>query len=69
MRKATIIMLALVMGTCSRPPTTLEEVLTSGQLRVITRNSPTTYYEGALGTDGPEFEAKALASATHIFVS
>ena len=49
-------MLALVLGTCSRPPTTLEEVLSSGQLRVITRNSPTTYYRGALGFDGPEFQ-------------
>jgi membrane-bound lytic murein transglycosylase F len=54
MRKATIIMFALVLGTCSRPPTTLEEVLSSGQLRVITRNSPTTFYRGAFGEDGPE---------------
>ena len=56
MRKATIILFALVLGTCSRPPTTLEEVLASGQLRVITRNSPTTYYNGPLGEDGPEFQ-------------
>jgi membrane-bound lytic murein transglycosylase F len=56
MRKATIILFALVLGTCSRPPTTLEEVLSSGQLRVITRNSPTTFYRGALGDDGPEFQ-------------
>jgi len=56
MKKALIIMFALVLGTCSRPPTTLEEVLKSGQLRVITRNSPTTYYEGAQGLDGPEFQ-------------
>jgi membrane-bound lytic murein transglycosylase F len=56
MRKATIIMFALVLSTCSKPPTTLEEVLSSGQLRVITRDSPTTYYEGAIGFDGPEFQ-------------
>ncbi|MCP3999556.1 MAG: membrane-bound lytic murein transglycosylase MltF [Gammaproteobacteria bacterium] len=56
MRKAAIILFALALGTCSRPPTTLEEVLSSGQLRVITRNSPTTYYHGALGEDGPEFQ-------------
>jgi membrane-bound lytic murein transglycosylase F len=63
MRKATIIIFALVLGTCSRPPTTLEEVLSSGQLRVITRNSPTTYYRGALGFDGPEFQlAKGFAN-------
>lgn len=60
MRKATIIVLALSMslflGTCSKQPTALEEVLSSGELRVITRNSPTTYYRGATGFDGPEYQ-------------
>jgi membrane-bound lytic murein transglycosylase F len=56
MRKATIIMFALVMSTCSRPPTVLQEVVNSGQLRVMTRNSPTTFYEGAVGFDGPEYQ-------------
>jgi len=55
MRKATIIIFALVIGTCSRSPGTLEEVLSSGELRVVTRNSPTTYFRGAGGLEGPEY--------------
>lgn len=56
MQRVAIISLAVVLGTCSKPPTALEEVLQSGQLRVLTRNSPTTYYRGATGYDGPEFQ-------------
>jgi len=56
MRTAGIIIFALVMSTCSRPPTSLEEVLSSGELRVLTRNSPTTFYEGAVGFDGLEYQ-------------
>ncbi len=56
MKRATIVLLALVLSTCSRSPSTLEEVLETGQLRVITRNSPTTFYRGPLGYEGPEYE-------------
>jgi membrane-bound lytic murein transglycosylase F len=38
----------------SRPPTTLEQVLTNGTLVAISRNGPTTYYEGPNGTTGFE---------------
>ena len=55
MKKATLIILALMLTTCGRQPGTLEEILSSGQLRVITRNSPTTYFRGASGFEGPEF--------------
>jgi len=55
MRKATIIIFALALGTCSRPPGTLEEILSSGELRVITRLSPTTVFLGADGYEGPEY--------------
>jgi membrane-bound lytic murein transglycosylase F len=55
MKKAAIILLAVLMGTCSRSPSTLEEILESGELRVITRNSPTTYFRGPQGFEGPEF--------------
>ena len=56
MQKATILLFALLMSTCSKPPTALQEVVSSGELRVITRNSPTTFYEGAVGFDGPEYQ-------------
>ena len=55
MKKAIIILLAAVMGTCSKPPDALDEILASGVLRVITRNSPTTYYQGAREAEGPEY--------------
>ena len=55
MRKATIIFAALVLSTCSRPPGTLEEILSSGEIRVITRISPTTVFLGADGYEGPEY--------------
>ena len=34
----------------------LEQVIESGELRVLTRNSPTTYYEGADGPAGLEYD-------------
>jgi len=44
------------MSTCAQPPSLLEEVVALGELRVITRNSPTTYYTGANGPEGPEYD-------------
>ena len=58
-------LLALVMSTCSRSPSTLEEVLETGQLRVITRNSPTTFYRGPFGFEGPEYD-RVEAFRTHL---
>lgn len=51
-----IIIVALMLGTCSRMPGTLEQVLSLGVLKVVTRNSPVAYYEGAAGPEGPEYE-------------
>jgi len=45
-----------LLSTCSQPPTLLEEVLRLGELRVATRVSPTTYYTGPRGPQGPEYE-------------
>lgn len=39
----------------SAPISQLEQVLTSGELRVISRNGPTTFYEGANGLTGFEY--------------
>jgi len=55
MRKLFIFIVVL-LGTCSRPPTLLEEVVEQGELRVVTRNSPTAYYVGAHGPEGPEYD-------------
>jgi len=55
-RAAGIVVSALLIGTCSQPPTVLEQVRSSGVLKVVTRNSPTAYYLGVEGPEGPEFE-------------
>ncbi len=56
MRKLFVLTVIILLGTCSRPPTLLEEVLQQGELRVVTRNSPISYYVGAHGPEGPEYD-------------
>lgn len=41
---------------CSRPTPILDQIKQDGELVVITRNSPTTYYEGAEGFTGFEYD-------------
>jgi membrane-bound lytic murein transglycosylase F len=40
----------------SRTPTTLEQIQSSGKLTIISRNGPTTYYEGTDGLTGFEYQ-------------
>ena len=56
MRLLLYITLAALLGTCSSPPPLLDQVLETGQLRVVTRNSPVSYLEGPEGPYGPEFD-------------
>jgi membrane-bound lytic murein transglycosylase F len=51
-----IALIALLIGTCSRMPGTLEQIRALGAVKVVTRNSPLAYYEGAAGPEGPEYE-------------
>ena len=48
--------LILLLGACGKQPTALERVQEDGVLRVITRNSPTTYYQDRNGETGFEFD-------------
>ncbi|NNG13156.1 MAG: membrane-bound lytic murein transglycosylase MltF [Halobacteria archaeon] len=51
-----------MLGACGKPPSLLEQVQSRNELIVITRNSPTTYYEGVDGPTGFEYElAKGFA--------
>ncbi|TQV75538.1 hypothetical protein FLL45_11525 [Aliikangiella marina] len=51
----------LFVSSCSQQaPSKLEQVLNRGEITVVTRNSPTTYYERADGFAGIEFELVEL---------
>jgi membrane-bound lytic murein transglycosylase F len=55
--KALLALVAtLLLATCSQPPSLLEQILGSGELRVVTRNSPDAYYLGSQGPVGPAYE-------------
>ena len=54
LRLLLVIALAGLVGTCSSPPPLLEQVLETGMLRVVTRDSPTAYVVGPDGPSGPE---------------
>jgi len=62
-RIALAIIAALLLGTCSQPGSVLERVLASGELRVVTRNSPSAYFLGAGGPQGPEYELASRLAA------
>lgn len=55
-RAALALVAAALLGTCSMRPGVLEQVRILGVLKVATRNSPTAYYLGAQGPEGPEFD-------------
>ena len=62
MRPLLIITIAALIGTCSSPPPLLDRVLETGELRVVTRDSPTAYTISPDGPSGPEFDlAQAFA--------
>lgn len=51
---ATLIL--LLLGSCAEKPSELERIKEKGVLRVITRNSPSTYYQDRNGETGFEYE-------------
>ena len=61
-----------LLGTCQRVPSLLDQIRGLGELRVVTRNSPTAYYLGSNGPEGPEYElanrfAARLGVALYIY--
>ena len=56
MRLMFIAVLAALIGTCSSPPSMLEQVVQLGELRVVTRDTPTSYFVGPDGPAGPEYD-------------
>ena len=62
MRLLLYLSVAALLGTCSAQPSLLDQVLEVGELRVVTRDSPTAYVIGPDGPAGPEFDlAQAFA--------
>lgn len=64
--KLTIMLSLMVVAAgslnTSRAPTILETILASGELHMVSRNGPTTYYEGPNGLMGFEYDlAKRFA--------
>ena len=48
--------IAALLGTCSTPPPLVEQIKDIGELRVVTRNTPSTYFVGPDGPAGPEYD-------------
>jgi membrane-bound lytic murein transglycosylase F len=63
LRAVLAILATLLLSTCAQPPTVLEQILRSGELRVVTRNLPSAYYLGASGPQGPEFDLASRFAA------
>lgn len=63
MKAALAIIATLLLGTCSQPPSVLEQIMRAGELRVVTRNLPSAYYLGASGPQGPEFDLASRFAA------
>jgi membrane-bound lytic murein transglycosylase F len=55
-RAVSTISLCGLLATCQVPPTLLDRIVDAGELRVVTRNGPTTYYLGPDGPVGPEYD-------------
>lgn len=56
MRTLLFALIAGFLSTCSAPPPLLDQILDLGELRVVTRNSPSTYFIGTDGPAGPEYD-------------
>ncbi|MEE8345511.1 MAG: membrane-bound lytic murein transglycosylase MltF [Woeseiaceae bacterium] len=56
MRLLFYTLVAVLVGTCSSAPSLLDQIVEVGELRVVTRDSPTTYFVGPDGPAGPEFD-------------
>ena len=57
-----LLALPLILASCSIPDSLLNRVKESGELRVVTRYNPTTFYRGKSGTRGLEYELVTLFS-------
>jgi peptidoglycan lytic transglycosylase F len=59
--------MTLVLASCAPKQSALEQIRSRGELRVVMLNAPTSYYEGAHGPQGFEYQL-ASAFAQHLGV-
>lgn len=64
MRIVAAASVGFLLATCSQPPSLLQRVRLIGALRVVTRNSPTTFYFGPHGPTGFEYDLAKLFAAS-----
>jgi membrane-bound lytic murein transglycosylase F len=74
LRALAVVFLSVLLGTCSSPPSVLDRILRSGELRVVTRNSPAAFYYGADEPRGIEYElargfAERLGVGLRIYIA
>ena len=67
------IVLGVMLSTCSSPPSALERILRTGELKVVTRNTPAAFYYGADEPRGVEYElargyAEKLGVSLRIYI-
>ncbi len=63
MRYLFYALVAALVGTCSSPPPLIDQIRDLGELRIVTRDTPSTYFIGPDGPAGPEYDlAKGLAA-------
>lgn len=55
--------LLLLLAGCGATKPTLEQIRERGVLRVVTLNGPTTWYQGAHGPQGPQFQLATAFAA------
>lgn len=59
---ASLLVATALLTACEPKPSALDQIRARGELRVVTLNSPTSYYLGAHGPEGLEFQlARAFA--------
>lgn len=56
MRVFLAVALSVLLGSCSSPPPVLDQILKLGELRVVTRDGPLTFYAGPDEPRGIEYE-------------
>ena len=56
MRALVAIVLSALLATCSSPPSLLDRIVRTGELTVVTRNTPASFYYGADEPRGIEYE-------------